>query len=82
MIKKVTQAIVIIIINFLKRCSVTRVKLTALYKHLMTKFTLTYISNKQNSNNNNNNNNINISNSNNNNNNNNNGDGNTTPKAI
>ena len=82
MIKKVTQAIVIIIINFLKRCSVTRVKLTALYKHLMTKFTLTYISNKQNSNNNNNNN-INISNSNNNNNNNNNnGDGNTTTKAI
>ena len=32
----------------IKRCSLTRVKLTALYKHLMTKSTLTYISNKQN----------------------------------
>ena len=32
----------------IKRCSLTRVKLTVLYKHLMTKTTLTYISNKHN----------------------------------
>ena len=31
-----------------KCCSLTRVKLIALYKYLMTKITLTYISNKQN----------------------------------
>ena len=34
--------------NIIKRCSLTRVKSTALCKHLMTKTTLTYISNKQN----------------------------------
>ena len=38
----------IIIIILIKRCSLTRVKLTALYTRLMTKTTLTYISNKQN----------------------------------
>ena len=32
----------------IKRCSLTRVKLTALYKHLMITRTLTYISNKRN----------------------------------
>ena len=32
----------------IKRCSLTRVKLTALYKHFMSKTSLTYISNKQN----------------------------------
>ena len=37
---------VIIIIILIKRCSLT--KLTALYTGLMTKTTLTYISNKQN----------------------------------
>ena len=31
-------------IILIKRCSLTRVKLTALYKHLITKTTLTYIS--------------------------------------
>ena len=31
-----------------KLCSLTRVKITALYKHLMTKNILTYISNKHN----------------------------------
>ena len=36
--------IVIIIINLIQRYSLTRVKLTALYKHLITKTTLTYIS--------------------------------------
>ena len=41
-------AILIIFINLIKRCSLTRGKLTPLYKHLMTKTTLTYISNKQN----------------------------------
>ena len=41
--------LIIIIINVLiKHCSLTRVKLTALYKQLMTKKTLTYISTKQN----------------------------------
>ena len=39
---------VIIIIILIKRCSLTRVKLTALYTRLMTETTLTYISNKQN----------------------------------
>ena len=39
---------VIIIIILIKRCSLTRAKLTALYTRLMTKTTLTYISNKQN----------------------------------
>ena len=39
---------VIIIIILIKRCSLTRVKLTALYTRLMTKNTLKYISNKQN----------------------------------
>ena len=39
---------IIIIIILIKRCSLTRVKLTALYKHLITKTTLTYISYKQN----------------------------------
>ena len=39
---------IIIIIILIKRCSLTRVKITALYKHLMTKTMLTYISNKQN----------------------------------
>ena len=34
---------VIIIIILIKRCSLTRVKLTALYIRLMTKTTLTYI---------------------------------------
>ena len=38
----------VIIIILIKRCSLTRVKLTALYTRLMTKTTLTYISNKQN----------------------------------
>ena len=37
-----------VIIILIKRCSLTRVKLTALYTRLMTKTTLTYISNKQN----------------------------------
>ena len=37
-----------LIIILIKRCSLTRVKLTALYTRLMTKTTLTYISNKQN----------------------------------
>ena len=32
----------------IKRCSPTRVKVAALYKHLVTKTTLTYVSNKQN----------------------------------
>ena len=32
----------------IKHCSLTGVKLIALYKHLVTKTTLTYISNKQN----------------------------------
>ena len=32
----------------MKCCSLTRVKLTVLYKHLMTKTTLTYFSVKQN----------------------------------
>ena len=41
------NCICIIIIILIKRCSLTRVKLTALYKHLMTKTTLTHISNKQ-----------------------------------
>ena len=39
---------IIIIIILIKRCSLTRVKLTALYTCLMTKTTLTSISNKQN----------------------------------
>ena len=39
---------IIIIIIILKRCSLTRDKLTALYKHLITKTILTYISNNQN----------------------------------
>ena len=39
---------VIITIILMKRCSLTTVKLTALYTRLMTKTTLTYISNKQN----------------------------------
>ena len=39
---------VIIIIILIKRCSLTRVKVTALYTLLMTKNTLTYISSKQN----------------------------------
>ena len=39
---------VIITIILIKRCSLTTVKLTALYTRLMTKTTLTYISNKQN----------------------------------
>ena len=43
-----TEHAKIIIIILIKRCSLTRVKLTALYKHLMTKTTLAYISNKQN----------------------------------
>ena len=43
----ITTTIIIVII-ILKRCSLTRVKLIALYKHIMTKTTLTYISNKQN----------------------------------
>ena len=34
--------------NLIRRCSLTRVKLTALYKHLITKATLAYISNKHN----------------------------------
>ena len=34
--------------NLIKHCSLTGVKLTALYKHLVTKTTLTYISNKLN----------------------------------
>ena len=38
----------VIIIILIKRCSLTRVKLTALYARVMTKTTLTYISNKQN----------------------------------
>ena len=37
-----------VIIIFIKRCSLTRVKLIALYTRLMTETTLTYISNKQN----------------------------------
>ena len=37
----------VIIIILIKRYSLTRVKLTALYKHLMTKNTLTYISTKR-----------------------------------
>jgi len=37
-----------LIIILITCCSLTRVKLTALCKHLMTKTTLTYISNKQN----------------------------------
>ena len=36
--------IIIIIIILIERYSLTRVKLTALYKHLITKTTLTYIS--------------------------------------
>ena len=40
----------VILIILIKRCSLTRVKLTALYTRLMTKTTLTYISNKQNRN--------------------------------
>ena len=36
--------IIIIIIILIKRYSLTRVKLTALYKHLITKTTLTFIS--------------------------------------
>ena len=43
-----TFSLLIIIIILIKHCSLTRVKLTALYTHLMTKTTLTYISNKQN----------------------------------
>ena len=42
------KMIIIITIILIKRCSLTRVKLTALYKHLMTKTTLTYISKKRN----------------------------------
>ena len=38
----------VIIIILIKRCSLTRVKLTALYTRLLTKTTLTCISNKQN----------------------------------
>ena len=37
-----------VIIILIKRCSLTRVKLTALYTRLMTKTSLTYISNTQN----------------------------------
>ena len=37
--------IIIIVLIIIKRCFLTRVKLTALYKHIMTKTTLTYISN-------------------------------------
>ena len=40
--------IIIVIIILIKRCSLTRVKLTALYKHFMANTTVTYISNKQN----------------------------------
>ena len=43
-----TMAVIIIIIILIKRYSPTRVKLIALYTRLMTKTTLTYISNKQN----------------------------------
>ena len=39
--------LLLVINNIIKRCSLTRVKLIALYKHLMTKTTLKYISNKQ-----------------------------------
>ena len=39
---------VVIIIILIKRCSLTRVKLAALYTRLLTNTTLTYISNKQN----------------------------------
>ena len=39
---------VIIILILIKRCSLTRVKLNALYTRLMTKTTLKSISNKQN----------------------------------
>ena len=44
-IKKIKNKYIIIIIIILIKCySLTRLKLTALYKHLITKTTLTYIS--------------------------------------